>query len=105
VLHPYLAGAAAAALVGALVLAPEGYRWAAAAGLLGLAALQWRRPVPAAEARWVRRWLLPPALGAFAVPLVLAATGDRALGVAAGCALVAAVWLALYARGRPDTTA
>jgi hypothetical protein len=97
VLHPYLAGAAAAALVGALMLAPEGYRWAPAAGLLGLAALQWRRPVPAAEAR---RWLLPPALGAFVVPLVLAATGDRALGVAAGCALVAAVWLALYARGR-----
>src|SRR5919204_1373071 len=100
-LHPLLAGALGLALAAAVLVLPGGPAWWLAMGLVFvLVAVQARRRVGPTEAAYTRRWLLPPTLGGYLACAVYALARSVDLAVAAGCALTAAVWLAMYVRGR-----
>ena len=102
--HPLLSGAIGMALAGALFVSGADTLWLPIAGLLLLTALSWRRSPDPAETAFTRRWVFPATLGVYAGAAVYFFTGALAYAGAAGCALVAAVWLALYLReraGRP----
>ena len=103
--HPLLTGAIGMALAGALFLSGPDTLWLPVAGLLALVALSWRRSPEPAEAAFTRRWVFPATLGVYAGAAVYFFTGALAYAGAAGCAVVAVVWLALYLRERADRPA
>jgi hypothetical protein len=98
-LHPLLAGAIGGGLAAAVFLA-RGAPWVPLALLLALTAVQWRYRASPAEAALARRWLVPPTIGLYAGAAVYFFTGSPDAAGAGGCAVVAAIWLVLYARER-----
>jgi hypothetical protein len=93
------------ALAGALFVSGADALWLPIAGLLVLVALSWRRSPDPAEAAFTRRWVFPATLGVYAGAGVYFFTGQLGYAGAAGCAVVAAVWLGLYLHervGRPS---
>jgi hypothetical protein len=91
-----LAGAIACVLTAAVFLEWDA-PWVPLVLLFALIAVQWRQRVSPDEAALVRRWLVPLTVGAYAGAALYFFTGSLDAAGAGGCAVVAAIWLSLYA--------